>query len=144
MARHVVLTFQSNEEAEDFVKAVQAASEEIPLAFIGLEEGDAYIVKSVEKGVEVLGMFAKPTQFCDCARPTESSVRGAKWGWFLDPRCAKPKRKVWQYPKNLLQKLSNKELMGPGKDDRLVTLGIQEGYEDYPHQLIDLNEAPND
>lgn len=57
-------------------------------------------------GIRVVGMFARPTKFCDCK--TESaiginarSVQGAKYGWRLHEECRRPKRLFHQL-KNLL------------------------------------------
>lgn len=61
------------------------------------------------KGIRVVGMFTKATQLCECAEPVRSTigntivdVRGAKRGWLICPRCAKPRSGAQQTLWNLL------------------------------------------
>jgi len=71
MARYVVLEFEDNEDAEHFV-------------------GDVFY----HYAGEVVGLFAKPTQFCDGGGCTRGRVqpwaRGAKFGWWVCRTCKKP------------------------------------------------------
>ncbi len=45
---------------------------------------------SVE-GVHTVGMFTKPSQMCSCTNSPPTSVKGAKFGWWLCTICRMPK-----------------------------------------------------
>lgn len=81
MAQYVLIQFDSNEEAAGFVKTLEWDT-------VG--------------SVQVVGIFQKPTLFCECPTPSEKSKRGAKWGWWLcmNQGCGKPKRGQFQQPRN--------------------------------------------
>lgn len=54
-------------------------------------------------GIDVIGIFGKPTQFCECEGPWENSIRGKKYGWNICPTCGKPRKDgPHQRPLNLL------------------------------------------
>jgi hypothetical protein len=56
-------------------------------------------------GIKVVGMFAKPTKFCEgkcqVGNPNARSITGKKFGWRLCPVCHKPRR-TFHYLKNLI------------------------------------------
>lgn len=47
-------------------------------------------------GLTVVGMFAKPTMFCECEVKSDYSVRGKAKGWWVCPECRKPKEDALQ------------------------------------------------
>ena len=55
------------------------------------------------EGIDVVGMFGKPTKFCECAVRTDDSNRGQTYGFWLCTTCRKPKRGAMQHPFNLLE-----------------------------------------
>lgn len=86
MARYVLVAFEDNAEADKFVNAakVYATDERTSMS---------------EVFGEVVGVFFKPTQFCEC--PTLGNMsRGKKFGAWVHT-CGKPVRGQWQHPRNL-------------------------------------------
>jgi hypothetical protein len=84
MARYLLLSFNDNEEAEAIAKLLVNDRTAV------INEG------SIE--CEVVGLFAKPTQFCvntqsgGCTQGKRyrSFVRGTKYGWWVCAVCKKP------------------------------------------------------
>lgn len=83
MARYVLLSFDSNVEAEQYVRELAGA--ESPLS----------------DNSSIVGVFGKPTQFCDTAthphattRRVNGFTRGTRFGWWVCAHCSKPK-KAW-------------------------------------------------
>jgi hypothetical protein len=71
MARYVVLEFEHNEDADMFTQDM-------------LHDGES-----------VVGVFAKPTQFCKCKGGKgriHAYTRGRKFGWWVCSTCKKPQR----------------------------------------------------
>jgi hypothetical protein len=97
VARYVLVEVEDNETAGDLVAALQADGE--VHFYHKLTDGE-YKVKSV--AAKVIGLFAKPTKFCDCPNPGDKSVRGAKFGWWVHVACGKPKAGHCQHPRNML------------------------------------------
>jgi hypothetical protein len=81
MAKYLLLEFDRDEDAEAFASTLEADNTTI----------------------HAVGMYKKPTLFCDCTDSGEKSVFGSKWGWFVHKVCGRPRRSVWQGPKNLLK-----------------------------------------
>lgn len=114
--KYVVLEFDSDDEADSFSEALNAVG---------------YVLSASEKSSmwkvypRVKGIFRKPSQFCECAKPGEKSVRGAKWGWWIHRDCGKPKRGQWQHPRNLLDPIDL-----PARE-RAMYLGVVEGGKKY-------------
>jgi len=84
MARFILLSCEDNEEAERFVHEYQAFS-----------DGGT---------ITVVGLFGKPTNFCECPESyglNARSKRGAKFGWNVCVTCNRAKF-VPQTPNNLL------------------------------------------
>ena len=96
MARYVLVQFDDNGEADAFVKAL---SIEGGVFFMG---ADGHFRNSTVEKVNVLGVFAKPSKFCECAKPGDNLVRGAKLGWLVHRGCGKPLKNKWQHPRNLI------------------------------------------
>lgn len=87
MAKYVLVQFSSDEDADGFIKTLDAGHDTVP---------DQIRMK-------VVGAFKKPTLFCECTTPSERSKRGAKWAWWLCTVCGKPKPNQFQQPRNLLE-----------------------------------------
>lgn len=135
MARYVLLTFEDNKEADNFVEAVKEG-----MVFVGYGDTHAGYRYDDLKGVSVMGTFFKPTQFCECPKPKvrpgqippeEKSVLGEKWGLRICIKCKKPKRGIMQHPKNLLYP----ELTDPRDKTRKMYLGVREGQADLPPDM---------
>lgn len=81
MAKYILLSFDNDKDAEEFVQAMQKQD----------TSGRPFI----PEGVAVRGVWKKPTQFCDCAlrgRNTKGRAwtRGKKFGWWVCTVCHKP------------------------------------------------------
>src|SRR5689334_9902659 len=101
MAKYVVVAFDIDTEADAFIETMNAAT-------ITMEDNGGATV-------EVVGVFKKPTLFCECTNRGDKSVRGAKWGWWLHKDCGKPKRGNIHHPWNLLfpgKKLTDQLYLG--------------------------------
>lgn len=89
MARLVVLSFDDNEDAEDFIKDVQFQDGTVFTYPEGSNDAESY-------STEVVGLFAKPTVFCDPGdghkgKKTQAGwTRGKKYGWWVCGACKKP------------------------------------------------------
>lgn len=90
MARYVLVEFDDNEEANNFVGMLRG----------GDFDGRPAEV-SPDGSVRVVGMFFKPTQFCECPQG-EQTARGKKYGLQVHS-CGKPIRGRWQHPRNLVK-----------------------------------------
>lgn len=78
MAVYVLLQFDQDDEAKDFVGVVLNAA-----------EGSAW------KAMSVWGVFKKPTKFCECTsgrKTFRGSTRGLNYGWWICAQCKKPTR----------------------------------------------------
>lgn len=90
MARYVVLSFDSNEDAEDFV-------EKQILTKRGLEERGDELAKHLP---EVEALIAKPTLFCEQpnahrkGKTSSGWTQGKKYKWWVCGVCKKPTR-LW-------------------------------------------------
>lgn len=83
MARYLLIEFDDNDSADRMRAQINAA-------------------EANGKRFRVIGMFSKPGRLCDCSTRTTSSVRGAKFGWWLCPNCRRPKAGGPQTLKNML------------------------------------------
>jgi ribosomal protein L37AE/L43A len=86
MAKYVLLEFDDDAEAESFSNIL-------------IED----TTRNNSGSMRVRGVFKKPTQFCSCVPMEKSSVRGAKWGWWICKKCGKPKPGAMHQPRNLLE-----------------------------------------
>lgn len=85
MARLVVLRFDDNKAAEEFVKA--GVDNKV---FIADERTNMLRITG-----EVVGLFGQPTMFCDCTLRkgrVKGYSRGQRWGWWVCSACKKPTR----------------------------------------------------
>lgn len=89
MAMYVLVEFDEDQEAKDFIADVEKLG--VP---------------------KVRGMYKKPTQFCDCppevvkekstnGRGERLTSRGKKYGWWVHLCCKKPPLIMSQMPNNL-------------------------------------------
>src|SRR3954469_2637252 len=87
MARFVLLQFDDDQEAEDFVK-------EGALRYT-TKWGDPS--DTVPFDYKVWGVYQKPTRFCDCDGSGKKTMigftRGKKYGWWIHAKCMKPTAK---------------------------------------------------
>lgn len=77
MAKYVLLAFDSDTEANEFVEAVQD--------------------RTSREEFTVRGVWKKPTKFCECTSGNIKQrgwTRGKKFGWWVCDRCHKPS-KAW-------------------------------------------------
>lgn len=116
MAKYVVLQVDDDREADKVIDALQRGD------YIGLE---APLVFGTTK---VVGVFKKPTLFCDSVVGRHSSkktqggwTRGLKYGWWVCAICKKPSKRwadnlnaVLGAARNLLD-----DTMGSGEDPSL-------------------------
>jgi hypothetical protein len=79
VARAVVLYFEDNNDADDFIAAKDI--------FITDERSNMH---RTYPAVDL--MVAVPTLFCHCTRGTKNQgwTRGLKWGWWVCSMCKKP------------------------------------------------------
>ena len=78
--RYVVLQFEGNEEAEEYVRYLKAFQDNPPPYTKGT-------------GGQVIGLFAGPTQFCTCTGGKgriHAWTLGQKFGWWVCRSCKKP------------------------------------------------------
>jgi hypothetical protein len=85
MARYVLLSFDNDKEADDFVQATQ---ERKTVAVASATEVVANLYEATVRAV-----FKKPTIFCQCtAIKHRGWTRGKKFGWWVCSQCHKPSR----------------------------------------------------
>jgi len=87
MTQYILMRFEDDEVAQQIVDAQKMDAD---------SKGDW-------DGV-IVGQYKIPTLFCECstAKAQDPHNRGAKYGWFLCPDCAKPRRYHGQTPINIL------------------------------------------
>lgn len=88
MPRYVLIEFDNNAQAEQFIAKTHA----------GTKAGKPY---------RVLGLFAKPRNYCQCGPLTDrvqarEVQRGSKYGWMVHIKCGRPRRQASHSPRNLL------------------------------------------
>lgn len=91
MARYVLLSFDNDQEADEFVAAFQRPGGAF---YMG---ADGHFHQTDEEGTFVRAMYQKPTKFCDCGTATglpfarkSSYTRSLKYGWMVHTQCKKP------------------------------------------------------
>lgn len=86
MARYVLLAFDDNEKADEFVEACQET---------GIVGANAYEMGTLTHfAPEVRAVYQMPTKFCDCTvgKGGRGFTRGKKYGWWVHSTCGKPTR----------------------------------------------------
>lgn len=53
-------------------------------------------------GIKTVGLFGKPTKFCECLKRAPDSRKGKALGFWLCTACGRPKSGAMQMPYNLL------------------------------------------
>lgn len=85
MARLVVVDFDDNAQADAFIDKLKG-----------------------KKSFRVVGLFARPTSWCECPKPTgyakNEVVLGGRYGWWIHRLCRKPRRGTHQ-ANNLMRPL---------------------------------------
>ena len=108
---------------------------------IQIDENDR-VVRLIAKlsgipGLQVIGLFGKPTQFCECEVLSDRSVRGKKYGWWVCPNCKKPKTDAMQ--SGLTNLMDQPDLP---TQYRMVSLNVREPFsrpaEHYGQKVIDI------
>lgn len=75
------------------------------------------------EGLVVIGVFGKPTKFCECEVDSGRSILGKKFGWWVCPTCRHPKfDALHNCVKNLL------DMPDLPTEFRTVYLGIREPF----------------
>lgn len=126
--RHVLLTFDSTADAEEFIAAFKVEG-----AVFYQDVGGHF--KNVDiASTKVLGLYGKPNQFCECpwSDGEKKYVRGTKYGLMVHDKCAKPEGGHLQTAaKNLLDPpgLGAKETVEQPNYARLST---REGEHNWP------------
>ncbi len=92
MAVYVLLQFDDDQEAHDFVSGVlQYKATFVPEVDPGTVSFEYYY--SREQKAKVWGVFKKPTQFCQShggKKTSQAFTRGLKYGWWVCAVCKKP------------------------------------------------------
>lgn len=82
MARYVLLAFDSNDEADQFINATTIKGG----VFFTDKEGHFHNTEPDK--VKVRGLWAKPTKMCECPNTVlRSFVRGKTYGWYSCAKC---------------------------------------------------------
>lgn len=98
MARYVLVEISDNAEADLLVAALRKGE-----VLFAKPADDVDVVWSGLGKVEVTAVWAKPTLFCECPVQGEpKSVKSKNYGWMVHDKCSKPRRGVYQHPRNLL------------------------------------------
>jgi hypothetical protein len=126
MGRYILFEFDDNGSAvkvlnlfKDLLNSENAVDEDITR--LGL---------IIAAQADLVGVFSKPSKLCDCVRPSERSLHGSTYGWWVCTTCKRPKHgsghNLWNMldPKGIGTK--HKELMLhvkwiKGKDGKVVT-----------------------
>jgi hypothetical protein len=115
MARYVLLEFDDNAEADNFVNMLNGG------------DFDGHPAEVMPGGtVRVRGVYFKPTLFCECPNPGDRSARGEKWGLWIHRDCGKPKRGNVQHPRNLTFTEAEWQARTPRAKTDLY-IGVREG-----------------
>jgi hypothetical protein len=77
VARYVLVAFEDNNDADNFIRGTDSGAE----------------------SMRVVGVFFKPTLFCECPQIGRPS-RGKRYGMNVHS-CGKPIAGQWQHPRNL-------------------------------------------
>jgi hypothetical protein len=112
MARMVVLYFEDNNIAQEFVDAA------VDHVVVGSYSNDVEDYTSTY-GVKVIGLYAIPTKFCDCEENYKRTgkgltgylvARGEKFGWRIHAACHYALR-GYQVAKNLIPEEKRSRIM---------------------------------
>lgn len=119
VARYVLLEFDDNDEANNFV------------AILNGGDFDGRAAEAMPGGtIRVRAVYFKPTQFCEhtAKERGERTARGAKYGLRVCNLCYKPVRGHTQHPRNLLvDQEADQKLPILQRAQARLYLGVQEG-----------------
>lgn len=92
MARYVLVAFDDDKVANEFVQAVERPG---GFFFLGTDGHFRTVNVSDEPGKAfVRGVWQKPTKFCDCQpsgrKQERGYTRGKKYSWWVHKDCGKP------------------------------------------------------
>lgn len=111
MARYMLVVIDDNRQAESLRRKLDSWS-----------------------GFNVIGMFAKPTRFCECEDYEGVAPRDKNLGWRVHAKCKLPRPEETQQPNNLLQR-------GVASRFQHMHLSLREPYmtpvERYGQKLLD-------
>lgn len=91
MARYVLVEFDDNDEADNFVQILNGG------------DFDGHTATASPGSMRVRAVWFKPTKFCDCKDISNGEGRGKKYGMWAHKTCGKPRKGVCQHPRNLLE-----------------------------------------
>lgn len=102
MAKYVLVEFDDDATADEFIKRIHRASK--------------------VKAFRLKGIFKKPTAFCACGplNSTALLARGPKTGWFIHVDCGLPRGRS-QAPRNLLPDLLDRARRKETNSQRIAT-----------------------
>lgn len=124
MARHIVISFEDNDEAEEFMAALKV---EGATFFQDKEQHFKHIDPSK---VAVIGVFAKPTKFCQCPYTEDmKTVRSKNYGWYVHVGCNKP---IPGHYQSAMKNLIDPPEVAADVRKRGVYLGVREGQTRWP------------
>jgi hypothetical protein len=95
-----LLEILDNDEADNFVKALQGQEIYVPHLING--SSDTVEVQYLRQLAKVEAVWAAPTKFCECADYTGKSVTTKAYRWWVHLKCSKPRATAQQHPRNLL------------------------------------------
>jgi len=121
VARYVLIEFDNDAEADSFVVTINGTDS----PFIGTAT------------MRAIGVYQKPTMFCECPGVDDTSVRGAKHGWWLHRKCGKPKRGHVQHPLNKLT-----PDVKPKDQMRRMYIGVNEPLSSLPSMPVPADQPP--
>lgn len=122
MARHIVVSFEDNNDAEQFIAALKTEG-----AVFFQDDKQHFKNINTEK-TSILGVFAKPTKFCQCPYTEDmKTVRSANYGWYIHNVCNMP---IPGHYQSALKNLMNPPDMDARKNK--VFLGVREGETRWP------------
>jgi hypothetical protein len=99
VARYLLIEIDDNDKAEAFMESMKAGK-----SFVTVPNGpEAREYTVVEIQARTVGLFGKPTKFCECPDQDQRAAasKGAKYGWRVCPKCNLA-LSGFHEPKNLL------------------------------------------
>jgi len=98
--RFVVVEIPDNDEADNFVRALEAGQVVVSYQVRNEEDGSTSFGYRPIGEVKAPQVYAVPTMFCECAI-NYSQARSKKYGWYVCVKCSKPRKGSMQHPFNL-------------------------------------------
>lgn len=122
MARHIVISFDDNDDAEQFIEALKVDGA------VFFQDSSQHFKNVDPMTCTVIGVYAKPTQFCQCTYADDMpTARSKNYGWYVHTVCKKPIPGHYQSAlKNLI------EAPNTSARTRKMHLGVREGETRWP------------